>query len=105
MLHAVTEQAADFVERVVFVAAVTQRILLNAAADLVDDLGPEPDNVEGIQDADGVGQFVADRVGISAERVQRGLLNLPGEPIRLALQPCLVGGARPAHHGVEQSRV
>ena len=99
------EQSADLVERVVFVAAVAEGVLLDAAADLVDDLGAEPDHVEGVQHRDRVGQLVSDGVGVAAERVQRGLLNLPGEPVRLVVQPPLVGGAGPADDGVEQLRM
>ena len=76
VLDAVAEQAADLVERVVLVAAVTEGVLLDAAADLVDDLGAEPDHVEGVEHGDRVGQLVADRVGVATERVQRGLLDL-----------------------------
>jgi hypothetical protein len=39
MFHAVAEQAADLIERVVFVPASAQSVLLDAAADFVDDLG------------------------------------------------------------------
>jgi hypothetical protein len=53
---------------------------LDAAADLIEDLGAEPEHLEGVKDGDGVGQLVADGVGATAERVQRGLLNLPGDP-------------------------
>ena len=42
VLDAVAEEPADLVERVVFVAAVADGVLLDAAADLVDDLGAEP---------------------------------------------------------------
>jgi len=64
-------------------------------------LGAEPDHVEGVEDGDRVGQLVADGVGVAAERVQRGLLDLPGEPLRLVVQPRLVGGAGPTDDGVE----
>jgi len=37
------------------VAAPTQGVLLDAAADLIDDLGAEPHHMEGIQDCDRVG--------------------------------------------------
>ena len=73
VFHAVAEQPADLVERVVFVAAAAQGVLLHAAADLVDDLGAEPDHVEGVEHGDRVGQAVADRVGVSAERIQGGM--------------------------------
>jgi hypothetical protein len=39
-LDAVAQQPTNLVERVVFVATVTDGFLLDAAANLVDDLGP-----------------------------------------------------------------
>jgi hypothetical protein len=54
VFHAVAEQPADLVERVVLVAAAAQGVLLDAAPDLVDDLGAKHD-MEGVQDGDGVG--------------------------------------------------
>ena len=77
------EQPADLVERVVLVAAPAQGVLLDAAADLVDDLGAEPHHVEGVEDGDRVGQLVADRVRVAAERVQGGLLDPVDEPVGL----------------------
>jgi hypothetical protein len=50
MLHTVAEEAADLVKRVVFVASVADGVLLDAAADLVNDLRPEADDVEGVED-------------------------------------------------------
>ena len=75
VLDAVAQQPADLVERVVLVAAPAERLLLDAAADLVDDLGAELDDVEGVEDRDRVGQLVADGVGVAAERVERGVLD------------------------------
>jgi hypothetical protein len=43
VFDAVAEQAADLVERVVLVTAMPQGVLLDAVANLVDDLGAEPD--------------------------------------------------------------
>ena len=54
-------------------AAVAEGVLLDAAADLIDDLGAEPHHVEGVQHRDRVGEPVADRVGVAAERIQRGV--------------------------------
>jgi hypothetical protein len=48
----VAQQAVDLVERVVLVTAVPEGVLLDAAANLVDDLGAEPDHMEGVQDRD-----------------------------------------------------
>ena len=67
------EQAADLVERVVFVAAAAEGVLLDAAADLVDDLGAQADDVEGVEHGDRVGQAVPERVGVAAERVEGGV--------------------------------
>jgi hypothetical protein len=58
----VPEQPADLVERVVLVPASTERVLLHSPSDLVNDLGAEPDNVEGVKDGDRVGQPVMDGV-------------------------------------------
>jgi hypothetical protein len=44
-----------------------------------------------------------DRVRIAAKRIQRGLLDIGGEPVRLSLQPGLVGGSGAADYGVEGS--
>ena len=79
MLAAASQQAADLVERVVLVPAPAQGVLLDPAADLVDDLGAELDDVEGVQHRDRVGQLVAHRVGVAAERVQGGVLDPGGE--------------------------
>jgi hypothetical protein len=43
VFRAVAEDAADLVERVVFVPASAQSVLLDAAADFVQDLGAEPE--------------------------------------------------------------
>jgi hypothetical protein len=51
----VAEQAADLVERVVFVAALAHRVLLHPKADLVDDLSAEPHHVEFVEDGGCVG--------------------------------------------------
>jgi hypothetical protein len=56
VFRAVAEDAADLVERVVFVPASAQSVLLDAAADFVHDLGAEPDYVKGVKQGDRVGQ-------------------------------------------------
>jgi hypothetical protein len=58
VFHAVGEQAADLIERVVLVPASAQSVLLDAAADFVDDLGFEPDDVKGVKEGDRLGQPV-----------------------------------------------
>ena len=52
-------------------APVPERLLLDAAADFIDHRRAELHGIKGIQDGDGLGQFVADRVGVAAERIQR----------------------------------
>jgi len=69
VFNAVPQEAADLVERVVLVTPMAERGLLDASADLVDNLGAEPDDVEGVEDGDSVGQLVADGVVVTAERV------------------------------------
>ncbi len=76
VLEAVPQQRADLVERVVAVAAPAELLLLHAAADFVDDLSAELDNVQGVQDLHRIRQRVAKGVGIAAERVQRRRLNV-----------------------------
>ncbi len=44
VLDIVAEEATDLVERVVLVASVAESVLLDATADLVDDLGGQPTN-------------------------------------------------------------
>jgi hypothetical protein len=49
----------------VFVAAAAQSVLLDAAADFVDDLGAQSDHMKGVKDGDRVGQPVTNGVRIS----------------------------------------
>jgi hypothetical protein len=51
--------APDAVERVAGAAAVPEGLLLHAAADLVDGVEAELHDVEGVEDADRVGQLRA----------------------------------------------
>ena len=44
VLDTMAEQPTDLIERIVLVAAVAEGVLLDAAADLVDHLGAEPDH-------------------------------------------------------------
>ncbi len=74
VLQAVPQQTADLVERVVTVTAPAELLLLDAAADLVDDLSAELDDVEGVQHLHGVGQRVAQGVGVAAKGVERSSL-------------------------------
>jgi hypothetical protein len=55
VLVAVAQQSADLIERVVLVAPVPQGALLGPAADLIDYLGAELDDVEGVEHGNRVG--------------------------------------------------
>jgi hypothetical protein len=99
---AVPGQPADLVERVVLVPAVAEGVLLNAASDLVDDLGSEAHGVEGVEDGDRVGQFVADHVRIYPERVERGVFDAVPDRLMLACQPGRIRGAGSAGDDIEQ---
>ena len=92
-------------EGIVFVAAAAQDVLLHATPDLIDHLGPQPDHVEGIEHSDRVREAVADRVGISAERIQGGLFDAVDEPIWLCFQPGLVDRTGAPDDRVEESGV
>jgi hypothetical protein len=65
---AAAEHPPDPEQRVVGVPAMSQRLLLDAAADLVQRFQPEPHDVEGVQHPGGVGQGDAQCGGVAAER-------------------------------------
>lgn len=75
VIGAVSEQSADLVERVVLETAVAERFLLDAAADLVHDLGAELNHMQSVEHGDRVGQLVADSVRVAAERVECGVFD------------------------------
>ena len=60
-----------WVEGVALASAVTGRVLLDAAAYLIESVASELDDVKGIQDAGGVLELVVDGVLVSLEGVQR----------------------------------
>jgi hypothetical protein len=64
----------------VFVTAAAQSVLLHPTPDLIDHLGAQPDHIKGIEYRDCVPQVVTDAVAVTAERVQRGLLNASMKP-------------------------
>jgi hypothetical protein len=69
-------------------------------ADLVEDLDAELDDVEGVQDLHGVGQAVAQRLGVAAERVECGLGDLRPELGLLGIEPAGVGRPRPPQNQI-----
>ena len=59
------------IEGIALAPAVTGRVLLDAAAYLIESVAGELDDVKGIQDAGGVLELVVNGVFISLEGVQR----------------------------------
>jgi len=102
VLPASAQDVPDPIERIVTAAAVAVDLLLDPTPDVVDDLGGELDDVEGIQDRAGVFELVIDGVLVPVERVQRGDLDSGSERLATLLQPRLVGLTRAAGDQVEQ---
>jgi len=91
------------VERVVLASAVTEGCLLDPAAGLFHGLQPEFDDVEGVEDGDGVLEFVADRVGVAPERVQWCDPDAGGEDLAAGVEPFGVDPPGPAGDEVQQA--
>ena len=77
------QQPSDPIQRIMLAAAVTELVLLDAAADVVDGFGGEADGVEVIDHQSRRGKHVTDRGGITAERIDCGDLDPVGPPDRL----------------------
>ena len=65
------QKIADLIEGIALASAVTGRVLLDAAAYLIEGVASELDDVKGVEDAGGVLELVVDGVFISLEGVQR----------------------------------
>ena len=90
-------------ERVASAAAVPQGGLLDAASDLVDDLGSELHDVERVGYRDGIFELVVDAVLVAVERVQRGDGGTAAEVRATLLEPVGVGSPGPAGHEVQEA--
>jgi len=64
------QKIADLIEGIALASTVTGRVLLDAAAYLIESVASEFDDVEGIQDAGGVLELIVDGVLVSLEGVQ-----------------------------------
>jgi hypothetical protein len=83
------EQLAGPVEGVVFVAAVSQCLVLDSAPYLVEGSVGQPDDVEGVRDLGGVGYRGVERGPIRAREVQHAPADLLEPPVGAAHQaPC-----------------
>jgi len=95
-----TQDRADPVERVTPAAAVPGGGLVDPAADLIDRVRAEPDDVEGVHDRGGVGEVVIDGVLVAVERVQGRDLDGGAELLPALGQPVPVDLPGPAGHQV-----
>ena len=65
------QKKPDLIERIALASAVTGRVLLDAAAYLIEGVASELDDVKGVEHAGGVLELVINGVFISLEGVQR----------------------------------
>ena len=65
------QKIADLIEGIPLAPAVTQGVLLDAAAYLIESVASEFDDVKGVEDAGGVLELIVDGVLISLEGIQR----------------------------------
>jgi len=65
------QEKPDLIEGIPLASTVTGRVLLDAAAYLIESVASEFDDVEGVQDAGGVLELIVDGVLVSLEGVQR----------------------------------
>ena len=63
------QKIADLIEGIALASTVTGRVLLDAAAYLIESVASELDDVEGVQDAGGVLELIVDGVLVSLEGV------------------------------------
>ena len=65
------QKKPDLIEGIALAPAVTGRVLLDAAAYLIESVASEFDDVKGVEHAGGVLELVVDGVLVSLEGVQR----------------------------------
>ena len=97
------QKIADLIEGIALAPAVTGRVLLDAAAYLIESIASELDNMEGIEDAGGVLELIVDGVLVSLEGIQRRDLDTGAKLFAALFEPVLVHGARPAWDQVQQA--
>ena len=103
VLLAGSQDVPDPVQRVVPTASVAVELLLDAAADLIDHVGGEFDDVERVQHRTGVVETVIDRVLVPVERVQGRDLHSVTKVFAAVGEPVGVHLSGPPRDEVEQS--
>ena len=73
------QKKPDLIEGIALAPAVTQGVLLDAAAYLIKGVASELDDVKGVEDAGGVLELVVNGVFISLEGIQRRDLDTGAE--------------------------
>ena len=98
------QKIADLIERITLAPAVTGRVLLDAAAYLIESVASEFDDVKGVEDAGGVLELVVDgvlavlgrdpasRSGYRSESLRRALLASSCTRCQTFLGPGLTSG-------------
>ena len=92
-----------WVEGIALAPAVTGRVLLDAAAYLIESVASEFDDMEGVEDAGGVLELVINGVLISLEGIQRRDLDTGAKLFAALGQPVLMHGARPSWDQIHSS--
>ncbi|MDQ0800642.1 hypothetical protein QF050_002281 [Arthrobacter sp. SLBN-112] len=70
---------SDPAERVSLSAVASEGVLLDPAPDFVNHGRSEFGDMKSVQDSDGFGELITNRIGVTAKRVQRGGLDSCGE--------------------------
>ena len=97
------QKKPDLIEGIACAPAVTQGVLLDAAAYLIEGIAGELGDVKGVEHAGGVLELVINGVPISLEGIQRRDSDTGAKLFTALGQPVLMRGARPAWGQVHSS--
>ena len=96
------QKIADLIEGITCASTVTGRVLLDAAAYLIESVPGKFDDVKGVEHAGCVLELVVNGVLVSLEGIQRSDSHSRAEVFAALGQPVLIHGARPTRHQVQQ---
>lgn len=97
------QKKPDLIEGITLAPAVTQGVLLDVAAYLIESVRGELDDMKGVQHAGCVLELVINGVLISLEGIQRRDLDTGAKLFAALGQPVLMHGARPSWDQVQQA--